>query len=149
LYNENISEYLTDIFGSSWSDNRNKALRIIQEESELEEIVRLVGIEALSTRERIILETAKSIREDFLQQNAFDDEDAYSSLKKQHRIVKLVLSFYDESMARVDSGEEIDIDELFRLPVRVEVARAHFIPEEELQKFDELEKKLREAIRNI
>ena len=149
LYNENISEYLTDIFGSSWSDNRNKALRILQEESELEEIVRLVGIEALSTRERIILETAKSIREDFLQQNAFDDEDAYSSLKKQHRIVKLVLSFYDESMARVDSGEEIDIDELFRLPVRVEVARAHFIPEEELQKFDELEKKLREAIRNI
>ncbi|MBN2851489.1 MAG: V-type ATP synthase subunit A [Clostridia bacterium] len=149
LYNENISEYISDLFGSSWNDNKNKALRILQEEAELEEIVRLVGIDALSTRERIILETAKSLREDFLQQNAFDDEDAYSSLKKQHRIIKLVLSFYDEAMARVEAGEEIDIDELFRLPVRVEVARAHFIPEEELERFEELEKKLREAIRNV
>ena len=149
LYNENISEYISDLFGSSWNDNKNKALRILQEEAELEEIVRLVGIDALSTKERIILETAKSLREDFLQQNAFDDDDAYSSLKKQHRIIKLVLSFYDESMARVDAGEEIDIDELFRLPLRVEVARAHFIPEEELERFEELEKKLREAIRNV
>jgi V/A-type H+-transporting ATPase subunit A len=149
LYNENISEYISDLFGSSWNDNKNKALRILQEEAELEEIVRLVGIDALSTKERIILETAKSLREDFLQQNAFDDEDAYSSLKKQHRIIKLVLSFYDEAMARVEAGEEIDMNELFRLPVRVEVARAHFIPEEELERFEELEKKLREAIRNV
>ncbi len=149
LYHQNISEFLHEKFGDEWLDNKNRAFRILQEEAELEEIVRLVGIDALSARERIVLETAKSLREDFLQQNAFDDEDAYTSLEKQYRILKLLLVFYDEAMTIYESGKEIDVDKLFGLKIRGEVARAHFIPEDSLEKFDELEKKYREEIRNF
>jgi len=149
LYHHNIQDYFDRTYGEEWNEGKNMALRLLQEEAELEEIVRLVGIDALSVRERIILETTKSLREDYLQQNAFDDEDSYTSLDKQFRLLKLVLAFYEESMAIHESGKEVDIEKLFNLPIRVDVARAHFIHEDELDKITELEKRFREEIRNL
>jgi V/A-type H+-transporting ATPase subunit A len=149
LYHPNIKDYLEERYGSGWAERRNKALRLLQEEAELEEIVRLVGIDALSVRERVVLETTKSLREDFLQQNAFDDDDAYTSLDKQNKLLKLILAFFEESMSLLESGKEIDLDKLIKMPIRVEIARAHFIDEEKLDSFEELEKRFRDEIRNL
>ncbi|MFA7578022.1 MAG: V-type ATP synthase subunit A [Candidatus Muiribacteriota bacterium] len=149
LYHSNIREYFDKELGSDWNEKKNTALRLLQEEAELEEIVRLVGIDALSVRERIVLEVTKSLREDYLQQNAFDDEDSYTSLAKQFRLLKLVLAFYEEAMALYESGKDIDLDKLIKMPIRTEVARAHFLPESNLDAFDTLEKKFREEIRSL
>ncbi|MGM0608603.1 MAG: V-type ATP synthase subunit A [Candidatus Muiribacteriota bacterium] len=149
LYHNNMKSYFDENFGREWNELKNTALKLLQDEAELEEIVRLVGIDALSVKERIILETTKSLREDYLQQNAFDDEDSYTSLNKQFKLLKLVLTFYEEAISLQESEKEIEIDSLIKLPVKTEVARAHAISEDELHKFDELEKKYREAIRGI
>jgi V/A-type H+-transporting ATPase subunit A len=91
-------------------------LRILQEEAELEEIVRLVGIDALSARDRVILEAARSIREDYLHQDAFHDIDTYATTHKQFRMLKLILSYYYKAMDAIKEG--VDLNKLFNLPVK-------------------------------
>ena len=147
LYTDLVDEYLGEEVNPQWPILRKEAMRILQLESELEEIVRLVGIEALSKKERLIMETAKSIREDFLQQNAFDADDTYTSMKKQFLLLKLVLSFYYESEKIIKN--DIDIEELIDLPVREKVGRAKYISENQLQKFEELEREMKEEIEKL
>src|SRR3712207_379511 len=98
--NENISD--------KWVNLRTRAMVLLQEEANLEEIVRLVGIDALSETDRLKLEVAKSIREDYLMQNAFHDVDTYSSLKKQYKMLKLVLAFQDDAERALRSGVYLD-----------------------------------------
>ena len=97
LYQDNLSKWYERNISDEWVENRIEAMRILQEEAKLSEIVRLVGIDALSARDRLIMETAKSIREDYLHQNAFHEVDTFASLKKQDLMIKLILQFYREA----------------------------------------------------
>ena len=122
LYLDTLAPWYTSQFGESYMKNREKAMHILQEESELQEIVRLVGQDALSATDRLTMETAKMIREDFLQQNAFVDEDAYSSYAKQFRLLDLVLKY--DVLCREALKQEPDLDALFTIPSREKIGRA-------------------------
>lgn len=147
LYLENIDPYLREHLGEQWIEMRREAMRILQEEAELEEIVRLVGIDALSPRERLTLETAKSIREDFLHQNSFHEVDTYTSMRKQFRMLELILNFHHEALKLVEKGEiDLDLEKLFALPVRERIARAKYVPEENLSELDEVEREIKKQV---
>ncbi len=144
LYLDKVEEYWSAEVEMDYPELREEAMAILQREAELQEVVRLIGIEALSDQERMIMETAKSLREDFLQQNAFDDADAFTSLRKQYRLLRLILTYHRQAMKELEAGRPVE--ELIDLPVQEEIARAKFIPEEELERFDELEKRIVEQM---
>ncbi len=122
LYLDTLEPWYTEQFGEAYMQNRTKAMHILQEESELQEIVRLVGQDALSPADRLTMETAKMIREDFLQQNAFVDEDAYSSYAKQFKLMDLVLRY--DALCREALGKGVDMNALFTIPAREKIGRA-------------------------
>ena len=114
----------------------------------LEEIVRLVGIDALSANERLVLEAAKSIREDYLHQNAFHDVDTYTSLHKQYRMLKLIMSFYYKGKKAIEQGA--GINELFNLPVRYRIGRTKYTNENEVDSvFDSIENDLDQQMESL
>lgn len=145
LYTEALSDYFNKDIDPSFSKNRERAATILQDESRLEEIVRLVGMESLSPREQLTLETAKMIREDFLFQNAFDPIDAYTSLQKQFRLLKAILLFQDCALELIDQ-EDFPMQQLRKLPVKDAIAKAHFITEDKLADFDALDAQVRSEI---
>src|SRR3712207_288722 len=104
LYMDKVGEWMNENVAEDWNSLRQEAMTLLQEEANLQEIVRLVGIDALSEEDRLKLEVAKSVREDYLQQNAFHDVDTYASLKKQYKMLKLVLVFKDEAKRDRKSG---------------------------------------------
>ena len=122
LYMDTLAPWYTEQFGEGYMANRTKSMHILQEESELQEIVRLVGQDALSPADRLTMETAKMIREDFLQQNAFVDEDAYSSYAKQYRLLDIILN-YDE-LCREALSKGADMNALFVISAREKIGRA-------------------------
>ena len=122
LYMDTLAPWYTEQFGEGYMANRTKSMHILQEESELQEIVRLVGQDALSPADRLTMETAKMIREDFLQQNAFVDEDAYSSYAKQYRLLDIILH-YDE-LCREALTKGADMNALFVISAREKIGRA-------------------------
>ena len=122
LYLDMLEPWYTEQFGESYMKNREKAMHILQEESELQEIVRLVGQDALSPADRLTMETAKMIREDFLQQNAFVDEDAYSSYAKQFRLLDIILQY--DSLCRDALNKGADMNGLFAIDAREKIGRA-------------------------
>ncbi|MFC1768018.1 V-type ATP synthase subunit A, partial [Candidatus Margulisiibacteriota bacterium] len=136
LYSNTLNDYYKKEVAPDWPQLRNKALYILQREAELEEIVRIVGIDVLSPKERLILEAAKSIREDFLHQVAFDERDSYTSLKKQYKLLKLVIAFHDLAEKAIDRGA--DFNEIFNLTVRSNIAKAKYVPEDQLDKIDSM-----------
>ncbi|NLN06737.1 MAG: V-type ATP synthase subunit A [Firmicutes bacterium] len=144
LYTDSFSDYYREHFGTSWEEYRTEAMRILQEEAELEEIVRLVGQDALSERERLTLETARSIREDFLHQNSFHEVDTYASLEKQFRMIKLIMHFYHEAQRGVERGARMQ--DILNLPVREQIARARYLAESDIARMDEIEKAVSEQI---
>ena len=144
LYQEKVEEYWSEEVDEAYAELREEAMGILQREAELQEVVRLIGIEALSDQERLIMETAKSLREDFLQQNAFDDADAFTSLMKQFRLLKLIMTYHRLANRELEKGR--GIEELIDLPVQEEIARAKSIPEEEMERFDRLEEKVAEQL---
>ena len=122
LYKDRLEPWFLSEIGHGWIDAMAEALRILQLESELEEIVKLVGEDALSPDDRITMETARSIREDFLQQDAFDADDAYSTLPQQYALMKLILSWSEKARAAASSGS--DLDSIVSMPVRELIGRA-------------------------
>ena len=122
LYKDRLEPWFLSEIGHGWIDAMAEALRILQLESELEEIVKLVGEDALSPDDRITMETARSIREDFLQQDAFDADDAYSALPQQYALMKLILSWSEKARAAASSGS--DLDSIVSMPVRELIGRA-------------------------
>ena len=140
LYLSGLSEYYKKNINEDFIELRSQAMGILQEESELEEIVRLVGVDALSNQERLVLETARSIREDFLHQNAFDEVDTYTSIKKQYRILKLIILFHKNALKALKS--DITIEKLNSLPVKAKIVRAKFINEKNMNIFSEIEKEI-------
>jgi V/A-type H+-transporting ATPase subunit A len=147
LYLDNIDASLRERLGNEWVEMRTEAMRLLQEEAELQEIVRLVGVDALSPRERLTLETAKSVREDFLLQNAFHDVDTYCSLEKQKRMMRLILLLYHECQRALDKGAPLS--KLLALPVRERIARAKYTPEEQLGTFDQIEAEIKEQVARV
>jgi len=142
---ESIGEWMNQNVSEEWVELRTRAMALLQEEANLEEIVRLVGIDALSEGDRLKLEVAKSIREDYLMQNAFHDVDTYSSLDKQYRMLKLVLSFQDEAERALKSG--VYLNKIISMgEIRDKIARAKYIPETDLDKIDAIGEELRKAI---
>lgn len=136
LYLDKIGKWMDDSVASDWTQLRNKAMIILQEEAKLDEIVRLVGIDALSEKDRLKLEVAKSIREDYLQQNAFHEVDTYSSLEKQHKMLKLVLAFQVEAEKGLAAG--VYLNKILNMEVRDKIARSKYISETEMSKIDDI-----------
>ena len=132
LYVDTLKPWYESEFGAKYMQNRDKAMHILQEEAELQEIVRLVGQDALSPADRLTMETAKMIREDFLQQNAFIDEDAYSSYLKQFRLLDMVLQY--DAVCREAIGSGADMNKLFNIPARERIGRAKMVPQDEVVK---------------
>ncbi|MEG3065482.1 MAG: V-type ATP synthase subunit A [Acetomicrobium sp.] len=147
LYTDVLGEYWDERYDGEWSSQRTEAMSLLEEEAQLLEIVRLVGIDALSREERLILETAKSIREDFLHQNAFHEIDTYASMDKQFKMLRNILTFHRTAMDALKRGA--DIKKLFELPVREEIARMRYIAEENLESLDQLEAEIRSQINKI
>ena len=145
-------QYLPDSFedknrGREFSEMIQQAMTILEQESQLAEIVRLVGAEAISAKDRMTLETAKSIREDFLHQNAFHKVDTYSPIDKQYEMMKLILHFHQQGLAAIEAG--VETAELFKLPVREDIARAKYLPNEEMDKIVAIQDKINEQVKGL
>lgn len=148
LYLDRLGEWYNFNVARDWDSLRADVMRVLQEESELEEIVRLVGIDALSAEDRLTLEAAKSIREDYLHQNAFHDVDTYTSLHKQYRMIKLIMSYYYKAREALEDGA--DIEKLVNLPVRERIGRAKYVSEEQVDaEFLRIETELNDQINGL
>ena len=123
-------------------------MELLQQEAKLEEIVRLVGMDALSPKERLILETSKSIREDFLFQNAFDPDDAYTPLQKQYWILKSIMTVYREAFKIVDR-ENFEFNDFLELPVLQKVVKCKEIAPDKLEEFEALGIEIANAISQL
>ena len=147
LYVDNFRAWYNEQFGDKFMANRDKAMHVLQEEAELQEIVRLVGQDALSPADRLTMETAKMIREDFLQQNAFIDEDAYSSYFKQFRLLDMVLE-YDAACRGVINAS--NVNKLFNIPARERIGRAKMVEQDAVAAtYDEIIAEMKDEIRAI
>lgn len=145
LYVDTMEKWFNEQVESDWTGLRSQMLRLLQEESELNEIVQLVGMDALSAPDRLKLEAARSIREDFLHQNAFHEIDTYTSLKKQHMMMRLILSYYEDGSRALSDGA--NIEDLVNLPVRESIGRFKYIEEADLDDvFAKTQKALTEQI---
>ncbi len=144
LYQTKVDEWMDKNVDDRFSKNRVNAMKLLQEEASLQEIVRLVGKDTLSFEDQLKLEAAKSIREDYLQQNAFHEQDTFTSLAKQDKMLNMVLNFYYQAKRALESN--VYINDILSLEVRENIARAKYLSEEEIGKIDEIDK---EVIRKI
>lgn len=127
LYLDTIEKWLSKYAASDWTELRSEMMKLLRDEAELDEIVRLVGMDALSSRDRVKLEAARSVREDYLHQNAFHETDTYTSFHKQYLMMRLILGFYRLSLKAVENGG--DIEHIVKLPVREAVGRMKYVAE--------------------
>ena len=119
-------------------------MKILQEEARLDEIVRLVGMDALSPSDRLTMECAKSVREDYLHQNAFHEIDTYASLPKQMKMLRLIIDWYEVSIKALGAGA--NVNDILAVSARDGIGRAKYITEDELDKIDELNKAVKEQV---
>jgi V/A-type H+-transporting ATPase subunit A len=147
LYSDRLSEWYAQNVHRDFNALRRQATSLLQEEAEIEEIVRLVGIDSISVQDRLLLEVAKSLREDYLHQNAFHDVDTYTSLKKQHLMLNLILEFYRLGKEALNAG--VELSELMALPVREKISRSKYIPESNINEFDDIMSELKEQMEKL
>ena len=147
LYTDSLSDWFDDNVTPEWKELRARALEILQREAELDEIVRLVGVDALSWKDRLTMEVARSIREDYLHQNAFDEVDTYTSPEKQYHMLRLILLFGDKGAQALDGGA--NLSQVLSLPVRERIGRAKYIHEEGMAEFNQIESDLNTQIGNL
>jgi len=131
LYERNIEKFMREKIAPDFMEIRNEAISILEKEAELLEIVRLVGMETLSLTDRLVLEIARSIREDFLHQSAFDEQDAYTTLKKQYLMLKTIILFYRVSLKAIEKGKSIE--EILKHPVKEEITKMKYIPDNNIE----------------
>lgn len=148
LYLDNLEPFFKDKVSTDWTNIRTQAMRLLQEEAELEEIVRLVGIDALSQREQLILITAKSMREDFLFQSAFDEVDQFTSLKKQSALLGIIVFFYHEALKAIEAST--DINDIKKLKCLQMIAKARLIPESSFSReMEKLEQEIKQELSGL
>lgn len=147
LYVDDISEFARKNYSQDWPEMRKEAMNLLQQEAKLEEIVRLVGIESLLPKEQLVLDTAKSLREDFLHQNAFDDIDTYTSPKKMYWLLKLILSFHEEGIVALENGK--NLKSLISLPIKDKIAKAKMVDEKNLNQMKSLIDEIKNEINNL
>lgn len=147
LYADKLTEWYNENISADFVKLRKFAMAILQEEAELDEIVRLVGADALSYKDRLTMETAKSIREDYLHQNAFHEVDTYASLEKQYKMLKLIYDF--NRLGQDALTRDVDYSDLMKLPVREKIGRAKYIPESEIDQFDVISKEINDSIKSL
>ena len=144
LYTEKLDEYWDEKFDDEWSNLRITAMTLLEEEDKLKEIVRLVGIDALSKDERMVMETAKSLREDFLHQNAFHEIDTYASMEKQFKMLRIIIRFHELGMDALNRGASMN--EVFNLTVREKIARMRYSDEKDIDQIDLIEDEIKSEI---
>ena len=149
LYLSAVGKKMDDKLQTNWSGMVTEAMRILQEESSLDEIVRLVGIDTLSDKDRFTLDVAKSIREDYLQQNAYDDIDAFTSQNKQLKMLDLILSFGEEGHKALELGAYYDELMTGTKDVREKIARSKYTKEDDVDKIDEIKAYCKDRIKEI
>ncbi|MCI4322453.1 MAG: V-type ATP synthase subunit A [Thermoplasmata archaeon] len=148
LYVGDLEPWYRDHLARDFGPLRQRAIETLQKESELQEIVQLVGVDALPEREKAILDVSRMLREDYLQQSAYDDVDTYTSIGKQYRMLRAILSFGDQEQDAIGKGATVG--QLQKLPVRQKLSRMKWIPEGELQaSFDRLETEMAEAVASV
>ncbi|EUC75349.1 MULTISPECIES: V-type ATP synthase subunit A [unclassified Streptococcus] len=149
LYLDEVGQYIDQHEQLAWSEKVTKAMNVLQKESELQEIVRLVGLDSLSERDRLTMNTAKMIREDYLQQNAFDEVDTYTSFKKQVALLTNILTFDEEANRALNLGAYFTEIMNGTVELRDRIARSKFIPEEQLDAIRNLDAAIRENLHDI
>ncbi len=148
LYQDKVDVWADKNVNEKFSEQRTLAMRLLQTEAELQEIVQLVGVDSLSHSDRLILETARSIREDFLHQNSFHEVDTYTSLHKQYRMLKLILTFYEKAGEAIKQG--VTIQKLTKLDVIERIGRAKYVEEANIDKsYDEIEADIQSEIQDL
>ena len=145
LYKDRLADWYASNVAPDWADKVGRVMSILQSESSLDEIVKLVGMDALSPDDRLTMEVARSVREDFLQQNAFEEGDMYTSLQKQYALISLILDFYDKAAAALRRGA--DVQKIADLPVREKIGRAKSADDAKYRKiYADIESELDEAL---
>jgi V/A-type H+-transporting ATPase subunit A len=148
LYTENIKDFWKNEVAEDFADLRQTAMQLLEEESELQEIARLVGVESLAVRERLVLESARSIREDFLHQNAFHPQDTYTSLRKQYLMLRAIIHFHNAAIRALEDG--VGLEDIQALEVREKISKMKFLPEEEealLEVYIEIDKTFKNLVK--
>nr|WP_205943878.1 V-type ATP synthase subunit A [Enterococcus gallinarum] len=149
LYEDQINSYLDQLMGPRWSEMVNEAMAILQEESRLEEIVQLVGMDSLSQKDRLTMMTARSLRQDYLQQNAFDEVDTYTSRNKQFKMLENILYFDEQAKRALQLGAYLDDITKGTIDLRERIARSKYIPEEELTRLDAIKQDTKALLQKI
>ncbi|MCD6448701.1 MAG: ATP synthase subunit A [Thermoplasmata archaeon] len=148
LYLDRVKEWWEENVGKDWLDLRNEAMALLQKEDELQEIIRLVGPDALPPLDRVVLEGARIIREDFLQQNAYHEIDTYCPYKKQYEMLRIMLKFYHLMREAVEKG--VDFEKLKNLKAKEAIARMATTPNDEYEeRFKQIEKEMEEEIKRL
>ena len=147
LYADRMADWYKAHVGEDFVALRAFIMSVLQEEANLDEIVRLVGVDALSYKDRMTLETAKMVREDYLHQNAFHEVDTYTSLDKQYRMLKLIKKFHDLGNEAVDNYAELD--DILAIPAKEKIGRAKYIEESAISSFDEISRELESQMRSL
>jgi V/A-type H+-transporting ATPase subunit A len=144
----NLGKWFNDNVNDKWTDLRTRIMRLLNDEAELDEIVKLVGMDALSAPDRLKLEAARSIREDFLHQDAFHEVDTYTDLEKQYLMMELVIHYYDISLDYLSKG--VSIESLVKLPIRERIGRFKYVSKDKVAaEFDDLIQSLTRDINNL
>ncbi len=144
LYHDVVDEYARKNVNPRWKEIRREAMELLKKEAELEELIRFVGIDTLSENDRLIMEISKMIREDFLRQNAYDIRDTYTSLKKEYLILDLITKYYHKAKEALKSNAEFD--KVVNVLSKEDIDKTEFVPEDQLFKFYEIEKKMTHEI---
>jgi len=144
LYQGVADKWSDENVTDQWSASRRQAMSLLQREAELEELVRLVGLESLSAADRLLMEAARMIREDFLHQSAFDEVDTYTSLEKQSRLLRVILLYHKLAAEALEGGAELD--DIVGIPALEAISRAKRIPEDQMEQFDAIERQVREQL---
>ena len=148
LYTDQLAQWYKENAAPDFMELRGRLMALLQDESELQEIVNLVGMDALSAPDRLKLESARSIREDYLHQNAFDPTDTYTSLKKQVLMMRAILNYYDKALDGLNKGADIEM--LVNLPVRERIGRFKYEPEDKINgEFEQIEAQLESEIADV
>ncbi len=147
LYHDNLGDYFANEVHEEFAALRQKAIRLLQQEAELSEIVKLVGVDALSPSDRLILETSRSLREDFLHQNAFHEVDTYCSLKKCYLLLRLIMILHEKSEELLRHG--VPFREIQGLKAREHIARARYVGEHSLEQMEKIQQEIEKEVQKF